>query len=148
MAPTEDPADDRDDDTVVSSRPRERAPDTPAAGILGPTAVSAHDDADDTDPGRGRSRMPAPAPASPSTARKAVVPDAASLRSPHPARADDAIRVARGAAPQPPSGGAPVAGDEVNRAVRARAVRRAVIAATVAVAAIAAAVVGLVLILG
>jgi len=135
--------------TIVSSRPRGDAPVTPASGALGPTAVSAHEEPDDhTVRRRPGPRRLAPAPDEAVGTREAVVPDAASLRGPRPPRADDAVRVPRDPQPQPPSGGAPAAGDRVTRAVRVRATRRAVLVVTVAVVVVATAVWALVMILG
>lgn len=143
------PGADDADATIVSSRPRGSAPVTPASGVLGPTAVAAHEEPDDeTVRRRPGPRRPAAVPPEAAGTRQAVAPDAASLRGPRQPRADDAVRVPRGPSPQPPSGGASAAADRVARAVRARAARRAVLAVAVAVVVIVTAVWGLVAILG
>lgn len=133
------------DTTVVSSRPRAGESGS-SAGMLGPTAVSAHEVVDDTEPRPGRTR-PAAAPARTPGDRRAVVPDAEALRSPQRPRSDHAVRAPRDRAARPPSGGA-APGDGIARAARRRALLRVVVAVAVAVGVIAAAVAGIVTILG
>ncbi|WES62922.1 hypothetical protein P0L94_10705 [Microbacter sp. GSS18] len=139
------PRADDPDTTVVSSRPRDAATGS-SAGALGPTAVSAHEDVDETERRPRRSR-PAAAPARTPGDRRAVEPDADALRSPQRPRADGAVRVPRDPVPAPPSGGA-VPGDGIARARRRRAFSRVLIAVAVVAGVIAAAVAGIATILG